>query len=224
MTATPGPSTGSLIDTDEMVAVHRAFRRELVLIPRLVRAVPAGDTARAGVVARHARLVLKGLHIHHTGEDLLLWPTLLERAAPSAEVIHRMESQHGRVNELVGRLEPAVTRWQAEARPAEGEELAATFDELRLGLVEHLDDEEREILPIAARSMSTQEWAAIGQHSAAEMAPSERPLMFGMILEEATPDERASMLATLPPPVRVLMRTVGSVQYRRYVGKVRAER
>jgi hypothetical protein len=38
--------------THEMVLVHRVFRRESSLLPRLVRTVRAGDTARAaGTVA-----------------------------------------------------------------------------------------------------------------------------------------------------------------------------
>src|SRR5689334_20924962 len=74
--------TQTLTDVHDMVVVHKAFRRELRLIPELVRAVPAGDTTRAAVVAGHARLVLQGLHLHHTGEDELLWPKLLQRDAP----------------------------------------------------------------------------------------------------------------------------------------------
>ena len=78
-TQQPSSDTTTLTNVHDMVIVHRAFRRELAVIPRLVRAVPAGDTRRAAVVARHARLVLQGLHLHHTGEDELLWPKLLER-------------------------------------------------------------------------------------------------------------------------------------------------
>ena len=83
-TQQPSSDTTTLTNVHDMVIVHRAFRRELAVIPRLVRAVPAGDTRRAAVVARHARLVLQGLHLHHTGEDELLWPKLLERSTPEA--------------------------------------------------------------------------------------------------------------------------------------------
>jgi hypothetical protein len=46
--------------------------------------------------------------------------------------------------------------------------------------------------------------------------------MFGAILEEATDDERGRMLAHLPAPLPVVMRTVGAWQYRRYITGVRA--
>jgi hemerythrin-like domain-containing protein len=217
----PHPTTDTLTDVHDMVVVHRAFRRELTVIPRLIRAVTAGDTARAAIVGRHARLVLQGLHLHHTGEDELLWPKLLERDAPDAALVYRMEAQHHVVEQLVDRLGPALTRWLAEARPAVSEEVASTFDQLRTALLEHLDDEEAHILPIAARTVTQVEWDELGQHGFGQMTPSQLPLMFGMVQEDATPDERATMMSVLPAPVRLLMRTYGAWRYRRYVSAVR---
>jgi len=213
--------TQTLTDVHDMVVVHKAFRRELRLIPELVRAVPAGDTTRAAVVAGHARLVLQGLHLHHTGEDELLWPKLLQRDAPDAELIYRMEAQHHTVEELVDRLGPAIDRWVAEARPAVSEEVASTFDRLRTALLEHLDDEETHILPIAARTMTQQEWDELGEHGTSQMSPSQLPIMFGMVLEDATPEERTTMMGVLPRPVRLLMRTYGVWRYGRYLRSVR---
>ena len=48
------------------------------------------------------------------------------------------------------------------------------------------------------------------------------PILFGAMLEEAQPDERSMMLALVPVPVRLLLRTVFAWQYRRYIKKVRA--
>jgi hemerythrin-like domain-containing protein len=214
-------STAPLTNVHDMVVVHRTFRREFRLLPELVRAVAPGDTARAAVLSEHARLVLGGLHMHHTGEDELLWPKLLERAAPDAELIHRMEEQHERVHDALERLSPALDRWQAEARPAVTEEVAAGFDELRIALLEHLDDEEREILPLAARHISQREWNELGEHGAKKVKMSQLPILFGAVNEEATPEEREEMLRVVPPPVRLLLKTVFARRYRRYINRVR---
>jgi hemerythrin-like domain-containing protein len=211
----------TLTDVHDMVVVHRAFRRELRLLPDLVRAVRPGDTARASVVAGHARMILKGLHLHHTSEDDLLWPKLLERAAPEAALIARMEAQHEQVDHHLGRLGPALDRWQAEARPAVTEEVASTLETLRAALLVHLDEEEREILPLAARHISEAEWAELGDHGIAAMSPSELPILFGAVLEEATPAEKAELVTKLPLLVRLLMRPVLLPHYRRYVRRVR---
>ncbi len=205
----------------DMVVVHRTFRRELRSLPELVRDTPAGDVDRAAIVAAHARLILSGLHLHHTSEDDLLWPLLLERAAPSADVVLRMQDQHEAVATIVDQLDAALPRWEAEARPAVAMEVAGLFDRLRPLVVEHLDDEERMILPVAERAITPEEWAAVGQAGVEKMSRAELPLMFGAVMEDATPAERAELLAVLPLPVRVLMRVWGSGHYRRYITKVR---
>lgn len=217
-------ANATLTDVHDMVVVHRAFRREFGLLPGLVRAVRPGDTVRAGVVAGHARMILKGLHLHHTAEDDLLWPKLLERAAPEAALIARMEGQHEQVEHHLDRLGPALDRWQAEARPAVTEEVASTLEALATVLLVHLDEEEREILPVAARHISPAEWAELGDHGIAAMSRSELPILFGAVLEEATPEETAEMVAKLPLPARLLLRPVLLPRYRRYVRKVRGTR
>ena len=223
MTQTPVPAP-ALTDVHDMVVVHRAFRRELGALPALVRAVRPGDTARAAVVAGHARMLLKGLHLHHTSEDDLLWPKLLERAAPEAALVERMEAQHGEVDRYLGRLGPALDRWQAEARPAVTEEVASTAEALSAVLLVHLDEEEREILPLAARHISPAEWSQLGEHGVAAMSRSELPIMFGAVLEEATPEEAAHLVSSLPLVARLLLRPVLLPQYRRYARRVRQGR
>ena len=218
MTETSSPT---LIDVHDMVVAHRAFRREFRLLPELVRKVAPGDTARAAVLAGHGRMLLTGLHLHHNSEDLLLWPKLLERCPPDAELIERMEAQHERVHAALEQLGPALDRWEAEARPAVTEEVAAGFDALRTALVEHLDEEEREILPLAARHVTQREWDEIGEHGVKDMQKKDLPIMFGAVAEEATREERAALFAVVPLPVRVLLKTVFARQYRRYVSRVR---
>lgn len=211
-----------LTDVRDMLVVHRAFRREFRLAPRLVRAVVPGDTSRAAVVADHARLILTGLHLHHSGEDELLWPKLLERTAPEAALIARMEAQHDRVAHHIELLTPALTRWQAEARAAVTEEVAGLFDALEAALLEHLRDEEQHILPIAARHVSQREWDQLGEHAGTAMSPADRPVLLGMILEEATAEEARTLTANLPVPVRLIAKLVFLPRYRRYTKKLRA--
>ncbi|MGY1810015.1 hemerythrin domain-containing protein [Blastococcus sp. SYSU D00669] len=218
MTETADPQ---LTDVHDMYVVHRAFRREFGLMPALVRAVRPGDTARAAVLARHARFILTGLHLHHTGEDELLWPKLLERCPPDEALIQRMEAQHHRVEECTAELQAALTRWEAEARPAVTEEVASLLVELADGLFEHLAEEEQHILPLAARHVSQEEWAELGQHGMSRMQKADLPILFGAVLEDATPEEAKEMYAVVPLPVRLLLKTVFARKYEKYVRRVR---
>jgi iron-sulfur cluster repair protein YtfE (RIC family) len=208
-------------DVNEMRVVHRAFRREFGLVPGLVRAVAEGDTRRAAVVAAHLRFALAGLHMHHTGEDEYLWPLLLERAAPRRELIETMQAQHERVDAYAAQTAALLDVWESNASSVGGEQLARLVESFTEALVEHLDLEEREILPLCAEHMTAEEWNRLGEHGREHMSPRQLPLLFGAALEEADDRERAAMLAALPAPVRVLVRTLGAWQYRRYVRRVR---
>jgi hemerythrin-like domain-containing protein len=217
-TATPLDSTPNV---NEMRVIHRVFRRELAALPDAIRQVSDGDRRRARVVGGHVQLILAGLHMHHLGEDAELWPRLLDRAAPSADLIRTMEQQHGRVEAGLGELRPSLEQWIRTASTVHGEWVAELLTKLRGDLVEHLDLEEREILPLVERHITAAEWSKLGEHGKDSMSARQLPLMFGAIMEDADEKERAELLATLPAPIRLLMRGVGGRQYRRYITRVR---
>ena len=223
MTTTPFSTTPTADRpwVHEMVVVHRVFRRELMVLPQLVREVSDGDTKRAATLADAVRLVLGGLHHHHTGEDVILWPALLERAAPSTGLVETMQAQHEAVEGLMDGVEPLLQAWETSPTTTRGAELATLLERLAGALVEHLDLEEREILPLAERHVTVAEWNSLGEQGIDEMDRKQLPIIFGAILEECTPEERRAMLAKLPLPVRLVVRTVGAWQYRRYVTRVR---
>ena len=110
--------------TQDMVIVHRLFRREYRLAPQMVRAVPAGDTARAAVIGAHLTELNEMLHHHHTGEDELVWPKLHERASLQDALITRMEREHEAVEALLTQSGEELARWTATADAAAGEQLA----------------------------------------------------------------------------------------------------
>ncbi len=204
-------------DTHEMVVVHRAFRREFRLLPRIVRAVAIDDCDRAGTVAAHARDLLDALQHHHEGEDALVWPKLHARAEVPQALVYLMESQHAAVAELMQLSGQILERWSATASEESREELAVVLDNLNAALAEHLDDEERSVLPIVARTLTAHEWDAVGERSTEAIPKPQLVLLLGALLEDATDDERTAFLKKLPLPGRLMFRLAGR---RRYVQRI----
>ena len=66
--------------------------------------------AHAAVVVQYYRDLAMFLHHHHSGEDALIWPKLMQRASLETDLVLRMESQHERV---------AVLLQMADARAGE---------------------------------------------------------------------------------------------------------
>ncbi|WP_229873709.1 hemerythrin domain-containing protein [Streptomyces cirratus] len=206
--------------THEMVVVHRVFRRESALLPRLVRAVPDGATARAAQVGAHLAEYVTGLHHHHTVEDETLWPLLRERAPDDALVV-RMEEQHQRIDRSLAVVADRTPAWERSAGPAAARELALALEEHRSALLEHLDDEERLVLPLVAEHLSVAEWDLVGRRGLETVPKNKLLIALGAILEEATPQEQAYFLGKAPFIGRLMWKAVGR---RRYTASCRALR
>ncbi|MEV5824681.1 DUF4267 domain-containing protein [Spirillospora sp. NPDC052242] len=196
--------------THSMVVVHRGMRRESRLLAELVAATRPGDRRRARALAAHLADYLLGLHNHHHGEDELIWPPLLARVDLDADVVLRMEAQHERVAASVARLRELAAPWARTADASVRDALADALAEHRAVLAEHLDDEETNLLPIAERHLTRDEWNAQGEHFARHTPKTKLLTLLGVVLEDATPQERAEFLAGLPAPARVLWRRFGA--------------
>jgi hemerythrin-like domain-containing protein len=209
-------------DTHDMYVVHRVFRRESALMPRLVRAVRPGDVARAQRVAEHFRGYALGLHHHHTGEDELIWPLLLARVDLEAELVLRMEEQHLRVAAGLDTVSSLLPSWERTASAADGERIAVALEEHALALAEHLADEEDHLLSLIEEHLTAAEYGALNERFA-ESTPKDKLLLFlGALLEEATAEEAADITRNLPLPAKLAWRLFGKRQYARQARELRA--
>lgn len=126
---------------EALKVVHDAFRRELALIREEMK---GGSGTTLGAQLRVNCLTLcQGLHNHHTGEDLGMFPVLAERFPEHAPVLARLGEEHERIAELVeelrrvvgtARVDPAVARAEVERLTAE--------------LEAHLTYEEQQLTPL----------------------------------------------------------------------------
>jgi deazaflavin-dependent oxidoreductase (nitroreductase family) len=141
--AVPGPPrlTGSF--ADYLVQIHGAFRRELTLIRKeVVTAAGTGTTAPLGAQLRiNCLKVCQGLHHHHTGESIGLFPALLDQHPEAARTIERLEAEHASIATLLDHLQTLLTT----AAPAA---LLTELDRLTTALLAHLTYEEEQLIPL----------------------------------------------------------------------------
>jgi iron-sulfur cluster repair protein YtfE (RIC family) len=213
-------ASGAGVDTHEMVLIHRVLRREFGQLPRLFRAA-AGDRARSKVIGAHAREMLTFLHTHHTGEDELLFPLLRERAALDPELMDRMDAQHTQVDDAVTAIDAELPAWTATADAAAGERMAARIDAMMPTLIEHLAQEEQEILPIVSGTLTQSEWDALGKHGMSAIPLTRRLVILGHITEETDDAERRRFMKVLPAPARIAYKLIGHRQFTRETSDVR---
>ncbi|WP_063063067.1 hemerythrin domain-containing protein [Nocardia violaceofusca] len=196
-------------DTFDMLVVHNAFRSHFRALPGLVARVDAGEVERARQLAAFLDELCTGLHEHHTGEDELMWPLLLERAPMHAGAILRMEEQHERIAELVRRARRDADEFTTAASASVRDRLAETLRTLAAALDEHLAEEERQVLAVVEEVMTVAEWRALGERGRAQM-PRNRQLVFlGFMMHTASESQRRKLLAEMPPAARLAWRVLG---------------
>jgi len=203
-------------DGREMCMVHRMFRREFGLAASVVRQVSCGDSRRAHSVAAHLRFIGTTLHHHHGGEDRYVWP-LLERRAPvqaSAHVVAVME-QHRRVGVVQAAVDAELPIWSCGPSADSGERLADALERLAVVLAEHMDYEERYVVPLMEAHIGLDEWNEIVQaiREGVQRNPSDMMLVLGMMMYEGEKDVVDNTIANMRPEVRAGIRCTAALAY-----------
>ena len=209
----PGPilCTG----TAGMRRIHRFFLWAYDEAPGLVRSTDTGDTARAAYVGEVLGNFDGVLHIHHEGEDLLMYPQLAGRAPGCALHVAQMLEQHRQVGERLDRIEPVRQRWMETAGGEDSEELAELYEDLSALLKVHLRREVTEVMPVVDRVLSEKEMNAVGEHGIAQFDKKFLVSYLGMVLATNPPADRKELFKEIPAPVRIAYRLVGRGMYRR---------
>lgn len=174
-------TTTPLTDTRDMIFVHDAIRRALGEALEQIACTPHGDIERAHDVASHLGEALWFLHAHHNGEDELLYPLLVERAPQAGDLFARMDAQHTAVAEGIESAQQATQRFGTSGSAADGAALTAACRSLLDAAADHLAEEEAEILPIASRTITSAEWAALPGHVLSHYTGARSWLLLGLV-------------------------------------------
>jgi hemerythrin-like domain-containing protein len=211
-----------LVDATAMTRFHRIFREALDAAPRLVGEVADGDHARADHVGGYYANILALLHAHHEAEDATLWPLMLERLPEHADLINRGSAEHEAVVARLEATEEALASWCAD--PSDGARAALLTALAGLGelLIEHLDHEEADVVPLIGQSISVAEWGAMSADAFQRFSGDKPWLVIGLIQEQMLATENAGMEANMPPPARDFWVGTGRPMFEQYVGALRA--
>ena len=202
-----------LADTSDMINLHRVFREALAAAPRLVGGARAGDTDRAEIVGTYYDNVLRLLDSHHTGEDELLTPKLLARCPDDAETITGIFAQHAAVHGAIDRANTCIGAWRTDPTASNAGELEQALTALDTALKPHLDEEERTVLPLAARCINVAEWGELPAHGMRTFTGDKLWLILGLVRDQMTPTQRADMDAHTPPPLAAMWAETGQAAY-----------
>jgi hemerythrin-like domain-containing protein len=185
-------------DMTMMLAIHAALRRELIRIRRVVE-LPGDDPKNVLHAAAGWQLFKSFLDVHHGVEDDLLWPAMrasLESNADDLALLDAMEAEHARIDPLLAAIDRAAVVTEGGTEP-----LAELVSTLSTFLLNHIDHEEHEGLPLIDATVTPAVWAAFSAEHAKRLGP-DVSRFFPWTFDGAQPAATAAALSHLPPPVQ----------------------
>jgi hypothetical protein len=200
------PRPAGKVDFTFMYAAHDAFSRDL---RRLAAVAGSGRIADPAVRTGWATFK-KQLHIHHTAEDRWLWPALRDKVTRPDEVsvLDAMEAEHLGLDPLLSRVDASLTA-TGLAR------LTENAGALASALAAHMEHEEARALPLVEQHLGPEGWAAFGKAAGKSGGLRGAAELFPWILDGAPADTSTRLLGMLPPPARLLYRTLWRPGYAR---------
>lgn len=161
-----------------MVLVHDGLRFSLASAPALIEST-RGDDVRRSLITDYYTNLLFGLHVHHDGEDKVLFPLLIERFPEERAKVELGLKQHHEVASFAADANVAVTEWGTKG-DIESTNVLAALEALDQSLSVHLEYEETTIVPIESHLTSEERrtWRArdLDHHTA--MIPNMTAFLF----------------------------------------------
>lgn len=187
--------------------MHVAMRRDAA---RLTAAAPRITSHGAGPAAQWWQRLRDVIDWHHRSEDDFLWPELLRRLPQFKPQADEIAGDHTELDHAMDQVTTAL------AGPTALPAAAAHFRQV---LTHHLADEEKTVFPIFAQ-LPERDYLALEQRLVRTAPPGVLTYLPPWMFDGADKRSTDLVAATMPPPVRLLGRTVLRRRYERGLGAI----
>ncbi|HVL06235.1 MAG TPA: hemerythrin domain-containing protein [Acidimicrobiales bacterium] len=189
--------------------LHRGMRLDSARLAGAVAALGEDErSVRGPALARWYAGYYGELHEHHTVEDEIFFPALVERVPVFDGQIDRIDAEHDRLEDVLvetrarlGRLSDPGVPWPVAV--AEASEITA---ELRDLLDVHLGFEDADVLPLFVRHFTREDYEDLGERALKHTKLRHLVFAIPWAAEAATEDQFRHMYANAPLAFKLLWR------------------
>ena len=196
------------LDLTGMYLAHHAFRRDLARFAVAARETPvdAADVWRALAVRweQFSRI----LHHHHTTEDDVLWPQLLDVVDAAGDTAGRatleaMEAEHALIDPLLTSCAAGFAAMAQAPDASTRDRLADTTEAARDTLSDHMGHEETDALPLVQRLLSHEGWERVEQAAGSGTSIKELLFLAPWVADGLTPGQLEAAYRSVGQALRV---------------------
>jgi hemerythrin-like domain-containing protein len=196
MTSTP--------DLTTYRAVHTALREAASRMAAASVDLRRSDWRRIDAFAKYWAGYAGEVLAHHTVEDDIMFPVLVERCPVAGELIARTDADHHHLDELMDAIDAAVATMVRGEGPGRLPEL---LGQLAVHMDEHLDFEDADILPLFERHFTGEEYAELEAKAQKDLGVGKQAMFtVPFVLRWMDAESFAHTLEGAPTPLRVLYR------------------
>lgn len=203
-TSTPAaPRTGGA-DTSDYAVIHRAIRSAGYALADAAVSLSVADRHRLLAFVRYWKGHTGEILAHHGIEDVIFFPALRQRVPEAGDVLDELDREHHVLDRLMLECTGAIDRVVDGAAPTAA---VAALRRLADVMHEHLDLEDRQIVPLFEEHFSADEYAALTKAATKQMGIGKQAAFtVPYVASWAEPEERDTLLAQAPLPFRLLYR------------------
>jgi hemerythrin-like domain-containing protein len=199
MTAT---ATKSGVDLATYHAIHTCLREAGFRLAASAARLDPHDHRTVRALTRYWDGYTGEVNDHHTVEDDIFFPALVEKAPMAGDFLERIHADHHLLDELGDAGSAAITDIAAGGDPARAVDV---LGHLATHMAAHLDFEDRDVLPLFPRYFDGEEYGALEEQASKILGISRQALFtvpfIGWFI---TPEERKHLLGGAPLAFRVL--------------------
>jgi hemerythrin-like domain-containing protein len=191
-------------DLSTYLAVHVAIRTAAHRMVYAAGRVDPADHRRARALHRYWKGYAGEVLHHHTVEDRIFFPALVERVPMTAAIVAQLDAEHHDLDAAMARCETAMSTLVVTGTT---DDLVPALQQLAAIMDAHLDLEDEEVLPLFARHFAAEEYEAMHEQ-AVKSAGIGRQMFFTVpfMVASCTPEQRASLMDGAPLPLHVIYR------------------
>jgi len=191
-------------DTSDYAVIHRAIRSGGHALAAAAETITIADRRRLDAFVRYWQGHAGEILAHHGVEDSIFFPALRQREPFAAAVLDDLDREHLELDRLMDECSEAIGR---VAAGASSKAAVAALRRLADVMDDHLDVEDREVVPLFEALFDADEYTQLTKAAAKQIGIGKQAAFtVPYVFHWATPAERQLLMREAPLPFRVLYR------------------
>ena len=191
-------------DTSDFVAIHRCLRLGGRAIAQAMETLDRTDRRRVEDLERYWRGYAGEVLAHHTIEDEIFYPALVERMPDAAEHLERIADDHHLLDELMDEGHVTMSAVVAGGPTGPAADVLGHLDRL---MHHHLDYEDADLVPLFTVHFDQDEYDQLTKAASRSLGLGKQVLFtVPFVASWVTDEQRQHLFADAPLPFRLMER------------------